>query len=86
MVTKALGLESLSPAEQVRALLEMPAADLEAKLRNVPAPVCSVVDGDVIRGVTTYDVLSKAQEVDRLFPGIRSVKDVLLGSCQFDVC
>lgn len=85
MVTKALGLDSLPPAEQVKTLLEIPAGDLEAKLRDLPAPVGAVVDGDIVRDITTYQALANVPELAKAFPGIRWIKDILIGDCEFDV-
>lgn len=84
-VTKGLGIEKLSPSDQVKALLEMPAAELQAKTADVPAPITMVVDNDVVKGVTTYDILSKPQEVARLFPGTHWCKTIMSGDCQLDV-
>jgi hypothetical protein len=85
MVTQALGLGSLPPAEQVKSLLEIPASELEAKLRDLPAPVGSVVDGDIVRAGTTFQALANVSELAKTFPGIRWIKKVLMGDCQFDV-
>lgn len=85
MITQALGLESLPPAEQVRALLEIPAADLEAKLRGVPAPFGAVVDGDIVPRMTTFETLADTKGLASAFPGIRWTKNILVGDCGFDV-
>lgn len=49
IVTSVLGLDKLSPAEQVEALLAIPAEELSAKLAGVPFPVAAVVDGDIVK-------------------------------------
>ena len=85
VVAKTLGLGSLAPNEQVQALLEIPASDLEANLRGIPLPINSVLDGDIVRCTTTFDSLSQPQKLESMFPGIRWVKTILMGECQFDV-
>lgn len=85
MVTKTLGIDSLSPVEQVKSLLEMPASDLEAKLRELPAPIGAVLDGDIVRGITSFQTLSNHAELNNTFPGVSRVKRIFMGDCQFDV-
>lgn len=85
MVIKALGLDGLSPAEQVEMLPRIPHAELEAKLRNLPAPLTALVDGDIIRSVPTFKDLSDPVSAKRVFPGMDHCQQLWMGSCGLDV-
>lgn len=84
IVTGALGLADLAPAEQVQALLSTPAAELSARLQGVPFPVSAIIDGDVVKAAPSYAGLAKPGGVEALFPGAKWCKAVWLGDCQLD--
>lgn len=84
IVTGALGLEKAQPAEQVKSLLDMPAAELSAKLAKVPFPLAAVVDDDVVRATPTFAGLADTASIDKLFPGVKYCKTILIGDGQVD--
>ncbi|ROW15694.1 hypothetical protein VPNG_02190 [Cytospora leucostoma] len=85
ILTSILGLDGLPPAEQVKALLEIPATQLSAKLAAAPPiPIAAVLDGDVIRSRTTYAGLSNTDTLESVFPGAEWCKTILLGDGQLD--
>lgn len=49
IVTSKLSLENLSPADQVKNIVEISAQELSAKLAGVPFPLAAVVDGDIVK-------------------------------------
>ncbi|KAK2777060.1 hypothetical protein FQN52_003243 [Onygenales sp. PD_12] len=81
-VTKALGLDGLSPEERVKAIVNLPADELLAKTPRVP--LLPALDGDVIPVETSFDKVSKLAESTAEFPGIEWCEDLLVGACQFD--
>lgn len=85
MVVRALGLDSLSPEDQVKELLRMPHAEFEAKTRNVPAPISAWIDGDIVRQAPTYGTLANAKALEELYPGIKWCPSIWMGTCSFDV-
>lgn len=85
LVTKTLGLDGLSPADQVEQLLRIPQADLEANLRDLPAPINALVDGAIIRSVPTFGALIEPDSARKVFPGMDYCQQVWMGSCGLDV-
>jgi hypothetical protein len=85
MVVKALGLDSLNPGEQVEELLRIPHKELEAKIRDVPAPISAWVDNDIIHAVPTFQGLADPDTVQENFSGIRSCHTIWMGGCELDV-
>lgn len=84
IVTSALGLDKLSPTEQVKALLEMPAQELSSKLSTVPYPLAAVLDNDIVKAAPTYTSLANPDAIETTFPGIKHCKTILMNDCQFD--
>ncbi|ROW07249.1 hypothetical protein VMCG_03797 [Cytospora schulzeri] len=84
IMTSVLGLDGLPPSEQVKALLEIPAADLSAKLIGAPIPIGSVIDGDIVPSRATYAGLADADSVKSLYPGTEWCKSILVGDGQLD--
>lgn len=85
MVVKALGLEALSPAEQVKELVRVPQDEFEAKTRSVPAPYMAWVDGDVVRTVPTFSGIAGPAGLKKTFPGVAWCPTVWMGNCALDV-
>lgn len=85
IVTSALGFDKLAPADQVKALLDMSAEELSAKLNGIPLPIAAVLDDDVIHTKVTYKCLAENETLESTFPGIKWCKTVMMGDCQFDV-
>lgn len=80
-----MGIDKLSPAEQVRHLLDTPATDLSSKLAGVPLPLQAVVDNDVVKQTPTYALLAAAADsLETLFPGAKWCKTVAAGDCAVD--
>lgn len=85
ILTSIMGLDGLPPAEQVRALLEVPATQLSAKLAAAPPiPIAAVIDGDIIPSKTTYAGLSSTDTLESIFPGAEWCKTILVGDGQLD--
>ena len=84
-IIKALALDSLSPAEQVQALLDMPAEELHTKVSDVHVPLNGVLDNDIIRSIPTFQSISETQSIEHVFPGIDWCKRIFMGDCQMDV-
>lgn len=84
VATKVLGIESQSPADQVKSLLKIPAEELSAKLGHLPVPLSATLDGDVIHSKTSYASLADTKSIEKEFPGIDYCKSILLGDGQFD--
>lgn len=84
IVTSALGLDKLSPADQVKALLDIPAEELASKLAKVGYPLAAVIDDDVVKTPTTYTGLANTDALETIFPGIKWCKTIMMGDCQFD--
>lgn len=84
IMTSVLGLDGLPPAEQVKALLEMPAAELSAKLIGAPIPISHVIDGDIVPSGGTYAGLADTESVRSLYPGTEWCKTIMVGDGQFD--
>lgn len=83
--TAALGLADRPPAEQVQALLALPAETLAAKLAAVPLPLNAYHDGDVVKSVPSYASLARPADFAALFPGAGTwCKTALLGDSQQD--
>lgn len=84
IVTNALGLEKVQPAEQVKALLEIPAAELSAKLSKTPFPLAAVIDDDIVKSTPTFARLADTASIEKLFPGIKWCKTLMIGDSQVD--
>lgn len=84
MATKVLGIESQSPADQVKSLLKLPAEELSAKLGHLPVPLSAAHDGDVVPSKTSYASLADTSSLEKEFPGVAYCKSILLGDGQFD--
>jgi hypothetical protein len=85
MVVKALGLESLSPADQVKELARIPQDEFEAKTRDVHAPYMAWVDGDIVHAVPTYTGIAEPEGLKKVFPGVNWCPTVWMNTCGFDV-
>ncbi|KAF2099803.1 alpha/beta-hydrolase [Rhizodiscina lignyota] len=83
MVTKALGLEDLSSEHQVEALLKAPPEDLVMKIPP-GTPIIPILDDEMLRGMTTYNILSDPESTAKLFPAMDACKRILVGDSQFD--
>lgn len=84
IMTSVLGLDGLPPAEQVKALLEIPATELSAKLTGAPIPISYVMDGDIIPSTATYVGLADTDSAKSLYPGTEWCKTIMVGDGQFD--
>lgn len=84
VATKVLGIESQSPADQVKSLLKIPAEELSAKLGHLPVPLSAAHDGDVVPSKTSYASLADTGSLEKEFPGVAYCKSILLGDGQFD--
>ncbi|KAB5533474.1 Alpha/Beta hydrolase protein [Coniochaeta sp. 2T2.1] len=84
MVTKALGLDSLSPEEQVKELLRIPTDEFEAKTRDVHAPYMAWVDGDVVHTVPTFSSIATLDRLKKTLPGSEWCDRVSMVSCAQD--
>lgn len=84
IVTAALGLDMLQPADQVKSLLEIPATELSSKLSGVPFPLSAVVDDDIVKATPTYSGLANPDKLEALFPGMNGCKTILMGDGQLD--
>lgn len=84
IMTSILGLDGLPPAEQVAALLEIPATELSAKLAGAPIPIASVIDGDIVPSAVTYADLASTDSVRRLYPGTEWCRSIMVGDGQLD--
>ena len=84
MVLKALGLDSLSPEEQVKELLRIPTEEFESKTRDVHAPYMAWVDSDVVHTVPTYSNISTPAKLKTTLPGVEWCPEVWMGSCTQD--
>lgn len=84
IAAKVLGIDSLSPADQVKSLLKIPAEEISAKLAGLPVPLSAALDGDVVRSKTTYTALANTPSLEKAFPGVEWCKTILLGDGQFD--
>lgn len=82
-VVEGLGVQSASPEEQIRTLLEISLDQLRDHAGPL-IPLGPMVDGDIIPRATTYQELSEG-EPERLFPGIAHCKRIIMGDCQSDV-
>ncbi|BCS25481.1 uncharacterized protein APUU_50192S [Aspergillus puulaauensis] len=81
-VVEGLGVQSASPEEQIRTLLEISLDQLRDHA-GPRIPLGPMVDGDIIPRATTYQELSEG-EPERLFPGIAHCKRIIMGDCQSD--
>lgn len=84
MVVKALGLESLSTADQIKELVRIPYDEFEAKTRDVHAPTMSWIDDDVVRSVATYSSIASPDGLKKDFPGVSWCPTIWMGSCELD--
>lgn len=84
IATAALGLDKLPPADQVKSLLEIPAAELSSKLSKVPFPLSAVVDNDIVKATPTFAGLTNTDNLEALFPGINWCKTISMGDGQLD--
>lgn len=84
VATKVLGIDSQSPADQVKSLLKIPAEELSVKLGHLPVPLTAAFDGEVVRSKTTYASLANTSNLEKEFPGTDYCKFVLIGDGQFD--
>lgn len=84
VATKVLGIESQSPADQVKSLLKIPVEELSAKLGHLPVPLSAAHDGDVIPSKTSFASLADTKSLEKEFRGIDYCKSILLGDGQFD--
>ncbi|OIW26278.1 alpha/beta-hydrolase [Coniochaeta ligniaria NRRL 30616] len=84
MVVKALGLESLAPAEQIKQLVKIPQDEFEAKCRDVHAPYMAWVDDDIVHTVPTYSGIADSAGLKKVFPGVNWCPTVWMGSCSLD--
>jgi hypothetical protein len=85
IATRALGIDFLSPTEQVNALLAVPAEELDAKVADTKAPIGAVLDNDVIPNLPSFKALADRHSAETLFPGMKWCKRVFMGDCQLDV-
>lgn len=82
-VMNVLGAKSFSPEKQIQKLLTIPMSKLRAKLgRRIPRPM---VDHDMIPKVTNFKDLAGETTVERVFPGIKHCKRIIIGGCKMDV-
>lgn len=84
IMTSVLGLDGLPPAEQVKALLEIPATELSARLAGAPIPIAAVIDGDIVPSKATYAGLTDTDFVRNLYPGTEWCKSIMVGDGQSD--
>ncbi|KAF3763587.1 hypothetical protein M406DRAFT_49189 [Cryphonectria parasitica EP155] len=80
----ALGLDKLPPAEQVQALLDIPAQDLRKKLDGAGFPLTAVVDEHSIKVTPTLTGLADTDALKSLFPGVGWCKSIMMGDAQLD--
>lgn len=78
----ALGLSNSSPAERVKAILEMPASELISRLPPSISPTPAVDSDIVIPGVTYAEV---GNSESTLLPGKTWCSDLLIGDAEVDV-
>lgn len=83
MVMARLGVDDLSPDDQIKALLKVPVEDLAIKFVGIPT--MPVLDSDIIPAMTSYTALFDPSSASELFPGMKWCRRILVGDCQFDV-
>jgi hypothetical protein len=83
VATQAWGLDSLSPENRVKAILDIPAAELVAKLPP-SVPIGLAADGDAIPTPPSFTSISDKSSSG--YPKGRSwCKEILIGDAQHDV-
>jgi len=84
-VLEIFGLKDLSPADRIKALLEIPAEKLATSIPPT-LPLLPVVDQELIFGPTSFKEVTTKQQVPGLYvPGHKWCEELLIGDCQFDV-
>lgn len=83
-IADILEIQHLSPAEQVREIVQVPMRELTTKIGR-QIPLGPMVDGDFIPEITSFKSLTNDAEVVRLFPGIFHCKRVIMGDSKMDV-
>ncbi|KAH8881346.1 alpha/beta-hydrolase [Thozetella sp. PMI_491] len=85
IVTKALGIESLSPGDQISQLVQQ-STSLEAreKLTNLPAPINAVVDGDFVRAAASYSMFANSETLKKDLPGTGWCEAIYMGDSRLD--
>lgn len=78
----ALGLSTLSSAERIKAILEMPASELISKLPPSISPT-PAVDSDIVIPGMTYAEIGNSEST--LLPGKSWCSDLLIGDAEVDV-
>lgn len=82
-VLRALGLEHLSPADRISAMLSLPIDDFYSKI--TPAfPLIPVIEDDLVPGTVSFDQISTSGS-DVALPGKTWCESLLIGDCKFDV-
>ncbi|KAJ5982992.1 hypothetical protein N7481_005091 [Penicillium waksmanii] len=77
----ALGLSNSSPAERVKAILEMPASELISRLPPSISPT-PAVDSDIVIPGATYAEIGNSEST--LIPGKAWCSDLLIGDAEAD--
>lgn len=81
---KALNIESLSPSERVKKLLECPISDFWTKI-TPSIPLLPVIDEEIIISSPTYKQLAGTRaDVVSAFEGAEWCEKIMIGDCQFD--
>ena len=86
IVIKTLGLDSLSPDEQVTELVRLcgtPGA--QAKLAALTVPVNGVVDDDIVLTAPSFSILEDQQEMQQVFPGTKWCREIFMSDSRVDV-
>lgn len=81
-VVKVLGLENLSPADRVTAMLSMP-IDVYSKIPGT-FPLAPIIDDDLIPCIVSFDQISTRNN-NAALPGKSWCESLLIGDCKFDV-
>lgn len=84
-VAEILGVANLSPEEQIQKLLHISLDELRAKVGR-QISMGPMVDSEMIPEMTTFEGLGDRKEVERVFPGMKYCRRIIMGDCEMDVC